>query len=235
MRTWATGNGEKITQILSGRSNVFLLTNGKKNILIDTSPTQKQKLLFKSLDSLNLNKIDFLILTHTHYDHASNSKKIKNVFGARVIVHSSEADILLKGKSVIPAGTNFFTRNIISPIGKKINRIFDFEPCIADIAIEDKFDLASFSFNTYLLPTPGHSPGCISIVVNNEIAIVEDALFGIFKESIFPPFADDVESLIESWGKLLETGCHLFLPAHGSARKAKTIRKEYLKRQSNSV
>ena len=55
MRTWATGNGEKITQILSGRSNVFLLTNGKKNILVDTSPKRKQKLLFKSLDSLSYN------------------------------------------------------------------------------------------------------------------------------------------------------------------------------------
>lgn len=119
MKTWTTNNGQKIIQVLSGRSNVFLLTNGEKNILIDTSPTRKQKLLLKKLDLLNVKKIDFLVLTHTHYDHASNSEKIKTVFGARVIVHQTEADILSKWMNVVPAGTNFFTRNVINPIGKK--------------------------------------------------------------------------------------------------------------------
>ena len=37
MKTWTTRSGYRIIQILSGRSNVFLLTNGKINFLIDTS------------------------------------------------------------------------------------------------------------------------------------------------------------------------------------------------------
>ncbi len=229
MRTWTTSNGQKITQILSGRSNVFLLTFGEKNILVDTSPTRKQKLLLEKLNSLNISKIDFLVLTHTHYDHASNSEKIKTTFGAKVIVHQSEADILSGGTNVIPAGTNFFTRNVVSPIGRKTAEIFNFEPCKADIEIESKFDLTPFGFSAYLLPTPGHSKGCISLVIANEIAIVGDAMFGVFPNSIFPPFADDTESMIKSWGKLLETGCHLFLPAHGFAKTSDAVRKGYLK------
>lgn len=105
----------------------------------------------------------------------------------------------------------------------------DFDPCKADIEIENKFDLTPFGLDAYLLPTPGHSQGCISLVVNNEIAIVGDAMFGIFKGSIFPPFADDTELMVVSWGKLLDTGCDLFLPAHGFLRIAETVRKEYFK------
>ena len=70
MRIWETTSGNKIIQILSGRSNVFLLTNGEKNILIDTSPKLMWNTLVKRLKQLNVNRIDYLILTHTHYDHA---------------------------------------------------------------------------------------------------------------------------------------------------------------------
>ena len=77
MRTWNTPGGYTVTRILSGRSNVFLLANGEKNILIDTSPKYKWKELEKRLKQLEVDIIDYLILTHTHYDHAENSKKIK--------------------------------------------------------------------------------------------------------------------------------------------------------------
>jgi hypothetical protein len=40
---------------------------------------------------------------------------------------------------------------------------------------------------------------------------VGDAMFGVFNWSVFPPFADDVPTMIKSWRKLLKTGCHSFL------------------------
>ncbi len=54
MKTWTTRSGYRIIQILSGRSNVFLLTNGKINFLIDTSSgrlwSKLQKRLGKSAE-----------------------------------------------------------------------------------------------------------------------------------------------------------------------------------------
>jgi flavorubredoxin len=37
MKTWQTKSGYKVIQVLAGRSNVFLLTNGEQNILVDTA------------------------------------------------------------------------------------------------------------------------------------------------------------------------------------------------------
>ena len=77
MKTWITKSGCKIILILTGRSNVCLLTNGKKNILVDTSIGSNWNRLDKRLNDLTVNQIDYLILTHTHFDHAGNAFKIK--------------------------------------------------------------------------------------------------------------------------------------------------------------
>jgi Zn-dependent hydrolases, including glyoxylases len=86
--------------------------------------------------------------------------------------------------------------------------------------------------NIRVISTPGHSIGSISVIVDNEVAIVGDALFGIFSNSVFPPFADDVKTLIDSWGKLLKTNCTLFLPAHGRPITRELLEREYNKMHS---
>jgi glyoxylase-like metal-dependent hydrolase (beta-lactamase superfamily II) len=45
----------------------------------------------------------------------------------------------------------------------------------------------------------------ISIIIDDEIAIVGDAMVGTIPDSIYPPFADDKKLLIKSWKKLLKT------------------------------
>jgi len=63
----------------------------------------------------------------------------------------------------------------------------------------------------------------MSLIVDDEIAIVGDAMFGIFPNSIFPPFADNVPVMIKSWRKLLDTKCMLFLPAHGTKNSRRLV------------
>lgn len=62
MKRWRTKSGYDIIMILSGRSNVFLLTNGEKNILIDTSVSRLWNRLQQKLDKLGINSIEYLIV-----------------------------------------------------------------------------------------------------------------------------------------------------------------------------
>jgi glyoxylase-like metal-dependent hydrolase (beta-lactamase superfamily II) len=71
----------------------------------------------------------------------------------------------------------------------------------------------------------------MSVIVGDEIAIVGDTMVGTFPGKIFPPFADDVEGVVQSWGKLLETGCRLFLPAHGSGNSRELVEKLWRERE----
>ncbi len=228
MKEWITKNGYKIIRIVSGRSSVFLLTNGVDRILIDTSSPDSWEKINIRLISLNIKTIDYLILTHTHYDHAGNACKIKENFKAKVIVHKDEKEIIQNGLNVVPKGTVLFTK-IMVKLTKNIAKKMTFQACRPDILVDSSLNLKNFGFNAYILHTPGHSKGSISVVIDNEITIVGDAMFGISRKSIFPPFADNISDMLKSWKKLLDTGSNIFLPAHGNENSRIKVEKNYNK------
>jgi hydroxyacylglutathione hydrolase len=231
MKSWTTKNNYTISRVLSGRSNVFLVEGNGKTILIDSSPAYKWEKLKKKLDNLNISKIDYLILTHTHFDHAGNALKIKSHFGSAVIVNKQEAGYLEEGKNTMLHGTVFFLRFAVKKIAPMILPKISYEPCHPDILADQYLNLNDFGLNGYILHTPGHSPGSQSIIIDDEIALTGDAMFGIFPGSIFPPFAENDEELVRSWGKLLETKCSLFLPSHGSQNSRKLVSREFNRRR----
>ena len=230
MKTWKTKSGYKVIRLLSGRSNVFLLTDGKRNLLIDTSVARSWHKLKYRIERTTSGKINYLILTHAHFDHAANAKRLQEECNPIVIIQTSEAAYLSGGDNILPGGTNFITRLIVNLIGKRIFNRFRYAPCTPDILVDDKYDLNYMGFRAYLLHTPGHTSGSMSLIIDNEIAIVGDTMFGVFKWSVFPPYAEDQEMMLESWGKLLETGCSLFFPSHGTANSRALLLKDYNKR-----
>ena len=230
MKTWKTKSGYKIKRVLSGRSNVFLLTNGKKNILIDTSTDYMWNRLERRLNTLSINHIDYLILTHSHKDHTENAHRLREEYGPKVIIHKDEASCLLFGETIIPEGTNKITRAMVKILAKYGAPKITIKSCQYDLLVDKRLDLNDYGFNAYIMHTPGHSPGSISVIVDDEIAIVGDAMFGVFRCSVFPPFAVDEKQLVESWGKMLETKCSVFLPSHGSENTRKMVQKDYKNR-----
>jgi len=70
-------------------SNVYFLDLEKK-IIIDTSSESNKEELLNHLKELNIKEIDFVLLTHGHYDHVENTDVfLKN----NVKVYASEEDI----------------------------------------------------------------------------------------------------------------------------------------------
>ena len=232
--TWSAGEGVSVTRILGGRSGSFLVSNGTRRLLVDSGTPQDRRRLASRLTALGIDRLDWLVLTHTHYDHAGNARFVRERFGARVVVHCAEAEYLARGLTdgdgVVPRGTNPPLRFATDRLEGLIKRSLSFEPCEADLIVEGPFDFAGDGLGARLVPTPGHSIGSISViagdavttgpiadgaVASGPVALAGDAVFGIFPGSAFPPFAWDVERLIASWAVLLETSCRVFIPAHG--------------------
>ena len=230
MKKWSTSGGYKIFRVLSGRSNVFLITNSIKTILVDTSPEYMWKILQRRLDSLQIKEIDLLILTHSHFDHAANAARIKERYKSRVIIHQTEASYLATGDNILPAGTNSFTKLLVKTFAKPFEHKARYSACNHDLTFDEYFDLSDYGINGYLVHTPGHSPGSISVIIDNEVALVGDTMFGVFWWTVFPPFASDQDLMVKSWGKLLKTKCRIFIPSHGSANERSLVEKEYARR-----
>jgi glyoxylase-like metal-dependent hydrolase (beta-lactamase superfamily II) len=204
------------------------LTNEKHNILIDTGHKNKRSKLERALTNLKVKDIDYLVLTHSHFDHAGNAEFAKEKFNAKVVIHASEYEYLKTGNSPLPKGSIFLTKFIIHA-----TNVFSicplYEPCVGNIQLADTFNFSNMGINSYVLHTPGHSIGFLSIIIDNEIAIVGDAMFGVFPWSVFPPYADNVTQMVNSWKILLDSGCSTFLPAHGRACSYRLLKKEYAK------
>jgi glyoxylase-like metal-dependent hydrolase (beta-lactamase superfamily II) len=231
MKNWTTANGHKITRILFGRSNVFLVSYEKRNILIDTGSGMDWEKLDRRLHDLNIKTINYLILTHSHYDHAANAAKLQREYGAIVIIHKDEACFLEKGKNSVTKGAIFFTKFLVNKLTPVFLDKRFFEPSKPDIITDTNFSLKDYGINGYIMHTPGHTIGSQSIIIDDEIAIVGDAMFGVFPGSVFPPFAEDEKEMVKSWGKLLQTKCRIFLPSHGTSNPRELVERNFNKKQ----
>ena len=212
----ATEKGTKIYTILYGRSNAYLIVCNQQVILVDTGKKSTYNLLKKNIqDVLPANTaLNFLVLTHTHFDHCQSAHVLVKDFGCKVFASIHAVDFSQEGYTPIPGGTNIFS-NFISSIGQKTGKKkFGYAPFTIDFPI-DSDSTQMVTSEVQIIQTPGHSRDSISLIVDNEIAIVGDAMFGVFPKSIFPPFADDTIQLKKSWKKLLDTKCEVFLPGHG--------------------
>ncbi len=225
MKTFTTSQGTHIQQIAGGRSNVFLVSGPSYRLLVDTGPQYKGTRLTGTLQNKAGGKVDGLLLTHTHFDHAGNARLVKETFGCEVFVHRSEEAYLLSGDCPLPAGTNVFTKLLINAFGKIASKKVRYPTCTAETLIDDQYSFSDKGLNAIALHTPGHSCGSLSMIVDDEIVLACDTLFGIFPGNCFPPFGDNITQLAESWEKLLNTGATLFLPSHGWPVSRKTIEK----------
>ncbi len=230
MPSWTTRSGLKIVRVLGGRSNVFLVIGEKIRILIDTSPSGYWVALQKQLGILGVDRIDYLVLTHTHFDHAGNAQRVKEKYKAKVIVHKDEAACLAAGENPLTKGSTIFTRVLVNVVGGRYLAVHHYQPCVADILADRKYVIDIPGSDVVLIHTPGHSPGSLSLIADREVVVAGDAIFGVFPRSVFPPFATDTVLLVESWQKMLETGCTVFLPSHGSAANRGLLADAYDKR-----
>jgi glyoxylase-like metal-dependent hydrolase (beta-lactamase superfamily II) len=191
------------------RCNCYLVTNGRFNVIVDTSVKSERNLLHKKIQKIPA--CDWIFLTHAHFDHVGNAAFLQKQFSSKILISSDEKSFLTKGFSPISDGTNVLTKSLTSLV--KNRKIFRFEKVTENIFTAN--ELSYFDeIKTSVLKTPGHTCGSISFIIDDEIAIIGDTMVN-FAGNIFPPFADSCSELKKSWQILLDTGCKLFLPAHG--------------------
>jgi len=225
-----TQKGTPIHHLIAGFNNLFLIESQKEWILVDTGRRLIYPKLKRRLEKKLPKKTPLLLfLTHTHYDHCQNAAKLKKDFNAKIMVSQTDLNYIRKGYSPIPNGT-FFSTKLVSFLGRKLKPPFiKYQPFEEDIPVDDEFVIPNESVDLKAIKTAGHSAGSMSLIVDHEIALVGDALFGVQKNSVFPPFADDVPEMIRSWKKLLDTGCEWYLPGHGRKVHRSLLKKEYEK------
>jgi len=205
----------KVIPIKAGIGNCFLVIQDDKFFLVDTGEKGFENKIATTITSrgLKIKDLQFILLTHTHYDHAGSAYELKKMTGASIIVHESEVDYLIDGFHPLPKGTSLFFKMIIAlgSLRKKSKNII--KGVKPDIIFSNSLNLNKLGFNAKIIHTPGHTKGSSCLIIN-EYAFVGDTMFNVFG-SIYPPFANDTVILINSWKSLLEEDVKFYYPAHG--------------------
>ncbi len=226
MKTWQAGNGAVVRRLLGGRANAYLIVSGDRTCMVDTGRASSLNTLLARLRKVGVGTVDYLVLTHAHYDHAENAAYLKKHFGLKIFIHRSEAPFLEMGGNSAIAGTVAPTRLLIALVRSRMQQLLAYPAAKPDFLVDGILHLAPFGIDATILPTPGHTEGSVSVVAGG-IALAGDAIFGVVPGSVFPPFGQDIPRMVESWRILADTGCKTFLPGHGFERSRDLLARQY--------
>jgi len=221
----------KITILRLGVCNCFLIKGRQGYVMVDAGDLKqfgRFKRLINERDIIP-EDIKLIIITHAHFDHVANLAEIKRLCQCPVLIHPYEASVMAAGQVLIPPGTNALG-HLVSGIGKRIKPLLAFKACEGEIMVDKEFDLKPYGVDGTVLSTPGHTPGSLSVLLDDGRAMVGDLAMNFMGARVYPLFAELPLEVYSSWDLLVKRGAQMIFPAHGypfSVERIKESMKKY--------
>ncbi len=171
-----------------GMVKAFAVTAPGTVVLVDAGLPGQEELIGERLRQAGIRPADLrlVVITHAHFDHFGSARALRERTGAKILVHRLDAGALREGSQAFPASFNL-VGEVFGAVIRFGNRLgaLGRRPAAAsvgvepDIVVEGEYDLRPFGLAGRLLPTPGHTPGGVSVLLDSGEAIVGD-LIGTF-------------------------------------------------------
>jgi glyoxylase-like metal-dependent hydrolase (beta-lactamase superfamily II) len=185
----------KVVSFISSElgTNAYLILSKKPSII---DPGTYTDLVLQKLEEYNVKTLEFIILTHYHYDHSQNAPKIRELTKAKIMMHEADFQIL-QTRLDVEWYKNF--TNFKPDVLLKGNETINLGDCILDV-----------------IHTSGHSSGSICLYESKSKSLFSgDTIFshGGVGRTDFP--GGNSESLKESIEKLTKLDIKTLYPGHG--------------------
>ena len=168
--------------------NAFLLVTEEKTAMIDTGFSFTAKAVAENVrNKLRGRNLDYIILTHSHYDHVSAAMTCKKIWKDVKIVAAQHADEVFAKPSAINRMRKL-NRSAALMFGKLPLYNDTLKGLRADIIVKegDILDMGSLKFR--VMETPGHTWDTIALWCEEEKFLIANETIGVWvTESILSP------------------------------------------------
>lgn len=198
-------NGSRPTVVpvdlaLFGFLHSYLLL-GERIVVVDAGYPSSPRRILRALagHAAGTTDVSLILLTHGHLDHAGGADELRRRLGAPIAIHRLDAEIPRTGRDR-PLHPTDLAGRLFRPFMPRT--IAPFEP---DIVHDGDLDLAPFGLAGRTLHTPGHTPGSISVLLEDATLAGDLCAGGFLRRGAArePYFADDRDALRRSLEALL--------------------------------
>ncbi len=177
-------------------TNCCLLTDEATGSMAVSDPGGSCDKLISRIKSTGSN-LEYVLLTHGHYDHIGYAKQLADMFGAKIVTGEKNNEFLSNPRLNLSAkhGINL-------------------EPFSADILLDDGVKFMLGETEIKYISTPGHTSGCGSYIFDRTILSGDTLFCESYGRTDLPTGNDD--EIICSLKKLKELeGDYNIIPGHG--------------------
>ncbi len=220
----------RLHQLSGGRFNhIYLVQQGENAVLIDTGNPGQADAIVQQLAEHDVTpeNVRLILITHGHTDHFGSAAALQARLDAPVAVHAADADALRRGihqpDSLTPS--HWLTRLLMRlPFDATAESVPALEP---DLVFEDGWRLDEVGIAAHVIPTPGHTPGAISVLLDEGEALVGDLVAAdpgtLFRRPGPPYVAWNLEQNWRSLRALMDRHPHTVYTTHGGPFDAQAI------------
>jgi glyoxylase-like metal-dependent hydrolase (beta-lactamase superfamily II) len=135
---------------------IYLVRSDDRAALVDAGCGTSEVQLFQNIEACGvpLDRIEYLMITHCHFDHTGGAQAVRDRTGCKIVAHEMEARFLEEGDQRVTA-TKWYGAFL--------------EPFQVDVKLKgERQDLWVGVKKIEALHVPGHSPGSLVYVTESE-------------------------------------------------------------------
>lgn len=175
------------------QNNCYLITDratGKSALVDCTEDSEKMRKFISGAD------LEYILLTHGHYDHIGGVSAVSAATGAKVVISREDEPMLASSKASLAAFTGAVHTD-----------------AHADITVSDSDKIQLGESTISVISTPGHTPGGVCYLCDDKIFSGDTLFFCSCGRTDFP--GGSLDQMVVSLNKLASlNGNYKVYPGH---------------------